>query len=197
MKRTQPDRRTLRTRRLLQEALTALMAQKPYEQITIQEIIDRANVGRTTFYAHYTDKQDLLLRGVAGLETRPVQRGKRDNCLDATLSTAGMFAHVQQNKPLHEVMFRKSPEPSVRDRGTAFLYANVTAQLKQMAGAEPGVPIPVLAHYLTGGLMALVQWWMDSGQPYSPQEMDALVQQIALPGLRAVLGGDSGASSDL
>lgn len=195
MKRTQPDRRSLRTRRLLQEALTALMAQKPYEQITIQEIIDRANVGRTTFYAHYTDKQDLLLRGVAGLEPKPAARGKRQNCLAsaATLSTAAMFAHVQQNKPLHEVMFRKSTEPSVRDRGTAFLYANVTAQLKEMAGAEPGVPIPVLAHYLTGGLMALVQWWMDSGRPYSPQEMDALVQQIALPGLRAALNNQTDA----
>jgi len=195
MKRTKPDRRRLRTQRLLQTALTALMAEKPYEQITIRDILDRANVGRTTFYAHYQDKQDLLLRGVAGMERKPAAPGQRPACLDApqTISTQAMFTHVSQNKPLHEVMFRNSPEQTLRDKGTAFLYANLTAQLQALTGpgVEPPVPIPLLAHYLTGGLMSLVKWWMDTGRPYSPQEMDALFQQIALPGLRQALGAQN------
>ena len=52
-----PDRRVQRTRKLLQDALMALILEKGYEAVTIQDIIDRANVGRSTFYAHFLDKQ--------------------------------------------------------------------------------------------------------------------------------------------
>jgi AcrR family transcriptional regulator len=56
-----PDRRVQRTRELLQRALIDLISQGAYDSITIQEIVDRANVGRTTFYLHYTSKDDLLI----------------------------------------------------------------------------------------------------------------------------------------
>lgn len=61
MKNTKADRRSQRTRQLLSSALVDLMLQKRYDEITVQNIIDRANVGRSTFYAHYLDKDDLLV----------------------------------------------------------------------------------------------------------------------------------------
>ena len=67
MSQPKTDRRVLRTRQSIRNALVELMLEKPYEKITIQAIIDRANVGRATFYNHYQDKDDLLLRGVAEL----------------------------------------------------------------------------------------------------------------------------------
>ncbi|MCK4727276.1 MAG: TetR/AcrR family transcriptional regulator, partial [Anaerolineales bacterium] len=57
------DRRVQRTRQLLRDALVSLILEKGYQKITIQDIIDRANVGRSTFYSHYRDKDDLLLSG--------------------------------------------------------------------------------------------------------------------------------------
>ncbi|BEK90857.1 TetR/AcrR family transcriptional regulator [Nocardia seriolae] len=56
-----PDRRVRRTRMALHRALIELMQQRPYARITVQDIIDRADIGRSTFYAHYQDKDDLLL----------------------------------------------------------------------------------------------------------------------------------------
>src|SRR2546430_3492518 len=56
-----PDRRVQRTRKLLQDALVSLMIEKGYEATTVQDIIDRANVGRATFYAHFADKETLLV----------------------------------------------------------------------------------------------------------------------------------------
>src|SRR5215471_7724311 len=61
------DRRIQRTRDVLHQALISLMIEKGYEVITVQDIIDRANVGRSTFYAHYVGKQDLLLSGLKNL----------------------------------------------------------------------------------------------------------------------------------
>lgn len=55
-----PDRRVQKTRKLLQDALIELVAEKGYETVTIQELLDRANVGRSTFYAHFQDKDQLL-----------------------------------------------------------------------------------------------------------------------------------------
>jgi len=64
MKTERVDRRVQRTRQLLNEALMSLIVEKGYEAITVQDIIDRANLGRSTFYAHYQDKEDLLLSGM-------------------------------------------------------------------------------------------------------------------------------------
>src|SRR5215467_5251306 len=62
------DRRIQRTRDVLHQALISLMIEKGYEVITVQDIIDRANVGRSTFYAHYVSKQDLLRAGLKHLK---------------------------------------------------------------------------------------------------------------------------------
>src|SRR5262245_63211196 len=69
-----PDRRVQRTRKLLQDALMALILEKGYEAVTIQDIIDRANVGRSTFYAHFLDKQQLLLSGFEQLRVELAQQ---------------------------------------------------------------------------------------------------------------------------
>ena len=190
------DRRVQRTRKVLQEALVALMLEQPYDNITIQHIIDRANVGRSTFYAHYRDKDDLLLRGVAEIaygadaEVSDQARHPRRVCEAprATLTMAPMFRHVQANALLHQVMFKKHQENTLLRKATAFLYGNVAAQLEEMTqGRPPAVPVAVMAHYVTGGLMALIEWWMANGRPYTPEEMEALFQAVGVEGIRKTL----------
>jgi AcrR family transcriptional regulator len=58
------DRRIQKTLSLLREALVSLIAEKPYDTIVVKEILDRANVGRSTFYTHFCDKDDLLVSGI-------------------------------------------------------------------------------------------------------------------------------------
>lgn len=196
------DRRIERTRQLIRDALVGLILEKGYEKVTIQDIIDRANVGRSTFYAHYRDKEDLLLRGVAQIAygDEMDQRVFADlerlehAGLAGTLSTIPMFAHVKDNQTLHKAMFEQNRENAILEKGTDYLYANLQAQLSRLVepGREPGVPIPVLALFLTGGLMTLMKWWLDRDMPYSPQEMDAIFQQIAMPGVRRALGEKTG-----
>src|SRR5688572_18597064 len=91
------DRRVQRTRKLLQEALIALVLEKGYEAVTVQDIIDRANVGRSTFYAHFLDKQQLFLSGFEQLrvflaQQHAVAARSGEHRLGFSL---GMFEHVQ------------------------------------------------------------------------------------------------------
>lgn len=64
------DRRVQKTKRILSEALIALILEKGYEKVTVRDIIDKANVGRSTFYSHYEDKDQLLLAGPENLGVR-------------------------------------------------------------------------------------------------------------------------------
>lgn len=192
------DRRIQRTQKGMQNALVALIAEKGYEKVTIQDIIDRANVGRSTFYAHYRDKEDLLLRGVAEIaygdevDDQVAKEMKRRNAAgtSGTLTTLPMLLHVEQNQQIHQAMFKQSNENAILEKGTAYLYANIKAQLTEMLdeNQEASVPLSFLARYLTGGLIEMTKWWLESGMQISAKEMDEMFQKIALPGVLGVLG---------
>src|SRR5207248_2698170 len=62
-----PDRRVARTQKLLRDALHSLIRERDYDSIAVKEILDRANVGRSTFYMHFRDKDDLLASSICDL----------------------------------------------------------------------------------------------------------------------------------
>ena len=188
-----PDRRVQKTKTLLKEALLSLILEKSYEKITVQQIIDRADVGRATFYNHYQDKEDLLLRGVGGMAYgHPVgPEGQRHSTPvpHAALSTAGMFAHAKSNQRLHAVMYARSKANPILEKVTAFLYKNVVGGLDRLVSERQSVvPLQIVAHFITGGLMAVIKWWHDEGYPYTPEEMDEFFQRLVMPGVREVVG---------
>src|SRR5829696_1166863 len=96
------DRRIQRTRALLLSALLDLIVERGYEDVSVQDIVDRANVGRSTFYKHFLDKRELLLTGVAGLQNLLIQQGAAQ-ASSAALSerllsfSLPLFQHVQGN----------------------------------------------------------------------------------------------------
>ncbi|HNB54384.1 MAG TPA: TetR/AcrR family transcriptional regulator [Anaerolineales bacterium] len=198
MDQEKPDRRVQRTRQLIRDAMIALIAEKGYEKITIQDILDRANIGRSTFYAHYRDKEDLLLRGVAEIAYgEEMEEAVQEDLhrleahgMSGTIFTTPMFTHIQQNQMLHKAIVGKLGGDPIVEKGAAFLYANTKAQLETLLedGQEPSVPLPVLAQFLTGGLMSLIRWWLETDRRYTPQQMDDLFQKMAMPGVREVLG---------
>ena len=101
------DRRMQKTRNALHEAFIAIMFEKSFDAILIQEILDRANVGRSTFYTHFKDKNDLLLKSLQGLHeflrnaqlATPTSSGKKyERVIGFSLA---MFEHVYEHKKLH------------------------------------------------------------------------------------------------
>jgi AcrR family transcriptional regulator len=93
------DRRAVRTQRMIQQALMELMHGMRYEDITVQHIIDRADVGRSTFYAHYSDKDEVakqMLEGMMESITRGVKPGAEEK--SAAFPIAEMFRHLQSQQ---------------------------------------------------------------------------------------------------
>jgi len=188
----QTDRRVRRTRQILQDALTGLILEKPYHAITIQDILDRADVGRSTFYTHYQNKDDLLMgsfnRLLESLGSH-LQTSSDHEAGRAFFPTMELFQHVRDNHHLFKAL--------VSGEGVDLLFKHGASALSQQIGhhlerqiSDPetiSVPLPVLAIFLTGSLISLLQWWLENRMPYSPERMADMYEQLVTPGVRAVL----------
>jgi AcrR family transcriptional regulator len=185
------DRRSLRTRRIIHEALMSLLKEKRYDAITVQNIIVRADVGRSTFYAHYQDKEDLmsslLMHLMEVLSQMPAQQSATG--LERLLPARGLFEHVQQNQHLFKSMVRGRGLELFFEKGQDFWSQKIASELQANlpVGHIPAVPVPVTAQFVAGSFVTILRWWLDNKMPYSPEEMDQMVNRLILPGVRSSL----------
>jgi AcrR family transcriptional regulator len=182
------DRRVRRTRSLLQDALTSLMIEKGYEAITVQEIIDRANVGRATFYAHFADKRTLLgsrledLREVLLARQRDALRtpGRRGN--DITFSRA-MLEHAADGLPLWKALAGAESGAFVLKRLHDMLADLARNDLSAMGMTRQSAQREMLTQQITGAFMAVLAWWLDAGARMPVEEVDDAFRRVVLHGL--------------
>jgi AcrR family transcriptional regulator len=175
------DRRSARTRAMLQDALISLIRKKRYEAITIKDICDAADVGRSTFYAHYTSKDDLKRSGLESLRRLLVDR-QRDRSLGFSLA---MFEHARDHMDLYRALaggrggavalgsIRQILSDLVRDEVAATLDKN-SADL---------VPRELVVQYVVGAYMAVLTWWLDGGAKLPPERVDAMFRRLATEGI--------------
>jgi AcrR family transcriptional regulator len=162
MRQTKTDRRSQRTRYQLMHSLIALIKVKRYDSITVQQITDHANVGRSTFYAHFTDKDDLLLDGVremvANLETG-------EPGTDTLGLSLGLFHHVGDNADLHFVLTKGRALglflAVLQEELTGLFSERLAARVKP--GTKPAVPVPLLAAMIASMLITAIRTWLDAG----------------------------------
>lgn len=182
MKTKSDDRRMKRTDTLLREALVALILEKRYDAITVQDILERANVGRSTFYAHYYDKDDLLESNIEWLIDLMSGPEKAH-----TFPSVALFRHVQEQYRLYEALASSRAAERMFQRAQGYLSAGIQAHLES-AATKTRVPIPFLANYLAGSFIVVLRWWLENKMPYSPEEMDAMFRALTLPGMQDALG---------
>ena len=101
---SKPDRRIGKTRKALKEALTDLILERGYEAVTVQEVISRADVGRSTFYAHFVDKDALLMAILADLEMPGLDPGSWKPDDPAFGWTLALFRHFGSGKRLFKAV---------------------------------------------------------------------------------------------
>jgi AcrR family transcriptional regulator len=193
MEHEKEDRRLRRTRQLLCDAFLALLQEKRYEAITVQDIVDRADVARSTFYAHYAGKDDLLVGpwGVfaGNLDRHRALKAQEDQASHLILSTRAWFYHIQAQDPILKTIV-KGPAMTLAMRTLSkMLYQDIQHQLQpHLPEAKNGtIPPPVIIDYLANTLMTLIKWWITQGMPYTPERMDEIYQQLVMPGLASVL----------
>lgn len=187
------DRRIGRTRRLLQDALIDLMVEKGYEDVTVQDIIDRANVGRSTFYAHYSDKRELLVSRLRELETflTEEQRKAAARSTEPGERIFGYSLAVFEHAASHSRIWRAI----VGRQGGTIVLKELHRILLNLVGGEIRLLVPrrgrpvvapnVIAEYTVSSLQGLLVWWLDEGMPYPAVEMDRMFRALTAPGMVA------------
>jgi AcrR family transcriptional regulator len=183
-----PDRRTQRTRQTLSDALIALIQEKHYDAITVQDICDRANVGRSTFYAHYQDKDDLL---ASNFQQVMHNLGSQVEWRDSqfVFPIAPLFKHVQEHHHLYKALVWSGGFDVLLRTGQQQWRAQIEQHLVTLLpqGRTPSIPADVATAYLAGALQTLLLWWLERKLPYSPERMDEIFQQLVMPGVNAAL----------
>src|SRR5262245_10661694 len=100
-KNTKNDRRSLRTRQHIKIALVELLLEKQFVSITVQDILDRANVGRTTFYEHYLGKEDLLQSSLEDLLHALAHHAHENQSASLFFPSLDLFKHVKDQHRLY------------------------------------------------------------------------------------------------
>lgn len=189
------DRRSQRTRQLLQKALIELIGERGYDAVTIQEIVDRANVGRTTFYQHYDSKDDLFMDchetivGELHLGLfHPLSREELiSSQLPAEMSSA--YRHLEEGRALLYSIFQGKDSVlilrQIRDRSAREIEINLRSAFTE---AESTVPLDMLANYLAGAQIALMQWWLEKRRPYEPNMLALMFRRMQRAAIREAFG---------
>ncbi len=189
------DRRVQRTRRLLQEALINLIRERKYTAVTVQDIVDRANVGRTTFYLHYGNKDDLLIdcheSVVTTLQLWPFYPLSREELLspETPPGIAAAFQHLREARAVIYPIFHGRENMLLLQRIHDRTAQTIAASLRAAFGGAPStVPLDVLANYLAGALLALVQWWLEQRQLDTPEDLAQAFHRLQRAALQEAFG---------
>jgi len=185
------DRRVARTRKSLHQALISLILEKGYDPITVEEICQAANVGRSTFYLHYTSKDDLKQSGLDGLRRHLAEVATRTPLVDSPRESfcfsLAMFEHARDHIDLYRALaggrggavalgtIRQILSDLVRDELVANLDKN---------SLDP-IPRELVVHYVVGAYMAVLTWWLDEGAKLPPPRIDAMFRRLASAGVMA------------
>jgi AcrR family transcriptional regulator len=184
------DRRAARTKAMLQEAHVALILKKGYEALTIQDICDTANVGRSTFYAHYTSKDDLRRSSFEHLRQLLTDRQRdalaavdtRDRRFGFSLA---LFEHARDYIHLYRALARSRGGAIALGTIRRILCDLVNNELSTTAdeNSEDAIPRDLTVQYVVGAYMAVLTWWLDGGAKLPPQRMDAMFRRMTTEGI--------------
>lgn len=189
------DRRIQRTRALLHEALGALIRERPYDRITVAQILERAQVSRSTFYLHFRDKDDLLASSMRTLLFGVLSvKGK------ATPPAAERMVAFSLPLLTHIHQHRRSAKAKLGERGRAILHEHLRRVLSEwivqtLDGARAGnlrlfgsrcspIAPELLAQHIASTFVLTLHWWLDHGGIASPAEADKLFRALVTPVLQ-------------
>lgn len=184
---TPVDRRAARTRALLLQALPALMAERGFERLTIQNIIDRAGVGRATFYAHFENKEELLAASVGSLRAWLEAMRERAPAQPFAFMLP-FFDHLASHRAIYRTTFERESEVSVERLIRAMMRELVRAELTaKRTPRQDDAAIELATQFVVSTFWSVTVWWMGGGGVLRPAEVNGLFLRLAQPGLELAL----------
>jgi len=187
------DSRVVRTRDALGDALVSLMHEKPFHQITVQHVLDRAGVSRSTFYTHYRDKNDLFLSDVEDfLEFMAFRLSHSQEVSNRVAPVREFFGHVADWHEFHDALVSAGKIRDFLDLCQGYFARAIEQRLNELEvstsakNRENALAQAARAQMLAGALISLLSWWLDRGMPTTADEMDRTFHQIVWSGAHGV-----------
>ena len=190
------DRRVRRTRTGLADALTGLIIERGYDRVTVQDILDRADVGRSTFYTHFRDKESLLLscfdslRDELSREWGAVAPGAA--APDPRRPALVLFDHAYRHRRVYQALCGRNGGGVVQRHLHALVADALRTHLRpQLAKAGSPIPAEAMAEFYTSGLLGLLTWWIGQDFHNGPNYIAELYAAMASPGITAAVAASS------
>jgi len=179
------DARVRKTRDALGDALVELMQEKPFDSITVQQVLDRAHVGRSTFYSHYSDKHDLQMSDAEeffeGISMALSAHGDKS---DRVFPVREFFQHIREAQQFVMALVKSGRMQDNMELARGLFARGIEQRLNEL---PKGASIPVqeraaLAVAHAGALLSLLRWWMDRGMVEPAEDMDKLFHRMVWNG---------------
>ena len=187
MQRRKPDQRVQRTHERLGAALVSLIQEKSIDDVTVQEVLDRASVGRSTFYLHFRDKNDLLLSQLEKfLEIMSTALSVQKEKSLRVVPVAEMFAHIGNQNKMYRALAECGRLNDFFDLAQGYFARGIEQRLVE-SGRLPKLSkreLAARASALAGSLLSLLRWWLDRGAKEPPRAMDELFHRMVWSGLQ-------------
>jgi AcrR family transcriptional regulator len=186
------DRRTRRTRRALADALLSLLPERGWDELSVQDICQRADVGRSTFYAHFRSKEELLTGSLDELRQSLHERmlqASDDPAASPLGFVGGLIDHVREQRKLSRAIFGRRSGHVVQMRFREMVARLVGESLARVA--PPGWRRDAATHYIAGALVELLAWWLDARSARSAQEVEEFFLRLTRPLIQELVVSDA------
>ena len=176
------DRRVQRTRNLLKEALKALILDEGYDGVSIQDITEKANLGRATFYLHYKDKDDLLAdlmdQQISEFSSQVPQISANEWWMDDGKALTKLFDFAAERYDLYRILLiGKGGIPASRQLQRS-IAGHINAAIQNAVeekGREPLEPAAFITNHFAGSLLSTIYWWLENDLSFSAEDMAELI----------------------
>lgn len=198
MKNPKTDRRIIRTKRMIRDALTELLEEKSFEEITVKDLTKVADINRGTFYLHYDSKYDLLEKsGNEILEEmkESMKKISTSSIIQSQLKNepvpflVNLFETLQQNAHFMKVILGSKGDPIFQVKVKKFMKDNFLEKaMHNSKGENLLVPIEHLMAYVSSAHLGVIQQWLEDDAKESPREMALILSKITFYGPAYIVG---------
>lgn len=174
---TRHQRHRLRTLKQLQTALVELSLEKGYDALSIQDITDRADLARATFYLHARDKDELLWSLIADMihATEEEVGQKFSGPIPPQAEYYGywnIFNHIEKNRDIYRVILGSRGSSQMAHRVHDYMVSETVKDIQNTGiYTDFHLPVEVSAQIIIGSILSLAIWWLEKPNDYTPQQM--------------------------
>jgi AcrR family transcriptional regulator len=186
------DRRVQKTRDLLRGALASLVQEMDYDAISVKQILDRANVGRSTFYMHYRDKDEPLASSMLDMlraMQAPPAASRLERQGEIIAFSLPVFEHVQEQLSTRRSKMGSKGRAALHEQLQTILAEMIEDRIKATFSSHAkranGISPDLLASFVASTFVLVLNWWVEGDKPLSAQTADDIFQSLVLPALAA------------